>query len=68
MKIRTLRTGVNWNLNDHTNFGYTFQINGAYHQRRQGEYSGPGTGIEGNHLPNTPKYQFNINFSTRPMR
>ncbi|RZT09476.1 TonB-dependent Receptor Plug Domain [Duganella sp. CF402] len=26
MKIRTLRTGVNWNINDHTNFDYTFQV------------------------------------------
>ncbi|MYN39139.1 TonB-dependent receptor [Duganella sp. FT109W] len=26
MKIRTLRTGVNWNLNDHTSLDYTFQV------------------------------------------
>ncbi|CAN7640726.1 TonB-dependent receptor [Duganella sp. LjRoot269] len=26
MKIRTLRTGLNWNLNDHTSLDYTFQV------------------------------------------
>ncbi|WP_267874930.1 TonB-dependent receptor [Duganella callida] len=26
MKIRTLRSGVNWNINDHTSFDYSFQV------------------------------------------
>lgn len=26
MKIRTLRTGLSWNLNDHTSLDYTFQV------------------------------------------
>jgi iron complex outermembrane recepter protein len=26
LSIKTLRTGINWNINDHTNFDYTFQV------------------------------------------